>query len=64
MLVNVIVGGAEGDTTGGRKGVILMSTEVVGIQYIWSEHWMILWGLKRGEMAWIHRKRKMISNGL
>ena len=31
MLVNAIVGGAEGDTTGGRKGVILMSTEVVGI---------------------------------
>jgi hypothetical protein len=34
MLVNVIVGGAEGDTTGGRKGVILMSTEVVGIHMV------------------------------
>ena len=34
MLVNVIVGGAEGDTTGDRKGVILMSTEVVGIHMV------------------------------
>jgi hypothetical protein len=30
MLVNVIIGGSKGDTTGGRKGVILMSTEVMG----------------------------------
>jgi hypothetical protein len=34
MLVNVIVGGAKGDTTGGRKGIIMMSTEVVGIHMV------------------------------
>jgi hypothetical protein len=29
MLVNVIVGGAEGDTTGDRKGVILIVDTVI-----------------------------------
>jgi hypothetical protein len=34
MLVTVIVDDAEGSTTGRRKGVILMSTEVVGINMV------------------------------
>ena len=34
MLVSIIVGGVEGDTTGGRRRVILMSTEVVVIHIV------------------------------